>query len=78
MGYKTSKRSFIGVSPFSLNHEQDAVLPMEVMVPSLRVSKKNDLTSQEYTKAMMMELESVDDRRIQAFNYMLIQKNKVA
>ena len=26
----------------------------------------------------MMELELVDDRRIQAFNYMLIQKNKVA
>ena len=26
----------------------------------------------------MMELESTDDRRIQAFNYMLIQKNKVA
>ena len=26
----------------------------------------------------MMELESVDDRRIQALNYMLIQKNKVA
>ena len=26
----------------------------------------------------MMELESMDDRRIQAFNYMLIQKNKVA
>ena len=25
-----------------------------------------------------MELESVDDKRIQAFNYMLIQKNKVA
>ena len=26
----------------------------------------------------MMELESTDDRRIKAFNYMLIQKNKVA
>ena len=26
----------------------------------------------------MMELESRNDRRIQAFNYMLIQKNKVA
>ena len=27
---------------------------------------------------MMMELESTDDRRIQTFNYMLIQKNRVA
>ena len=26
----------------------------------------------------MMELELIDDRRMKAFNYMLIQKNKVA
>ena len=26
----------------------------------------------------MMELESSDNRRIQVFNYMLVQKNKVA
>ena len=44
----------------------------------LRVSRKNSLTPQEYSEAMMIELESADDRRIQAFNYMLIQKNKVA
>ena len=47
-------------------------------MPSVRVSRKNDLTPQEYSEAMMMELESADDRRIQAFNNMLIQKNKVA
>ena len=48
------------------------------MVPSLRVSRNNGLTPQEYSEAIMMELESTDDRRIQALNYMLIQKNKVA
>ena len=46
-------------------------------MPSLRVSRKNDLTPQEYSKTIMMELELADDRRIQAFNNMLIQKNKV-
>ena len=45
---------------------------------SLRVSRQNSLTSQEYIEAMMMELESTDDRIIQAFNNMLIWKNKVA
>ena len=48
------------------------------MVPSLRVSKKNGFTPPEYSEAMMMKLESTDDKRIQVFNYMLIQKNKVA
>ena len=76
--YITSKRSSIGVSRFSLTSRQDATLPMEVVVPSLRVSRKNGLTPYEYNEAMMIELESADDRRVQAFNYMLIQKNKVA
>ena len=47
-------------------------------MPSLRVSRQNGLTLQEFSEAMMMELKSADDRRIQAFNYMLNQKNKVA
>ena len=47
-------------------------------MPSLRVSKQNGFTPQEYSEAMMMELESTYDRRIQAINYKLIQKNKVA
>ena len=53
--------SSIGVSHFSLTYGQDVILPMEVVVPSLRVSRKNGLTPQEYSKAMIMELESADD-----------------
>ena len=64
--YRTSKRSSRVVNLFSLNFGQDAILPMDVVVPSLRVSKKNGLTPQEYSEAMMMELESADDSRIQA------------
>ena len=76
--YRTFKSSSTGVSPFSLSYGQDTVLPMKIVVPSLRFSKHNDLTAQEYNKVMMMELKSTDDRRMQAFNYMLVQKNKVA
>ena len=32
------------------------MLPMEVVVSSLRVSRHNGLNPQEYSKAMMMEL----------------------
>ena len=31
------------VNPYSLTYGQDVVLPMEVVVPSLRVSKNNRL-----------------------------------
>ena len=69
--YRTSKMSSIGVSPFSLTYGQYTILPMEVVVHSLRVSMQNGLTPQEYSESMMMELKSVDGREIQAFNYML-------
>ena len=70
--YKTSKRSFIRISLFSLTYGQDVVLPMKVVVPSLRVSRQNSLTPQEYSEVMMMGLEFIDDRRMQAFNHMLV------
>ena len=38
-GYRTSKRNSTRVSTYSLTYGQDAVLPMEVVVPFLRVSK---------------------------------------
>ena len=37
--YRTSKRDSKGVSPYSLTYGNDAMLPMEVVVPSLRVSR---------------------------------------
>ena len=64
--YRTSQRYSIGVSPYSLTYGHDAVLPMEVVVPSLRVSRHNGLNPQEYIEAMMMELEALDGNRLQA------------
>ena len=76
--YRTSKRVSIGVSPYSLTHGQDAVLPMEVVVPSLMVSRKNDLNPQEYSEAMMMELKALDRKRLQALDHIMIQEKNVA
>ena len=42
--YRTYKRCSIGVSLYSLTYGQDAVLPLEVVVPSLRLSRKNGVT----------------------------------
>ena len=45
--YRTSKIDSTRVSLYSLTYGQDAVFPMEVVVPSLRVSRQNDLNPQE-------------------------------
>ena len=41
--YRTYKRDSTGVSLYSLTYGQDAMLSMEVVVPSLRVSRQYDL-----------------------------------
>ena len=53
------------------------MLPMEVLVPSLRVSRQNDLNPQAYSEVMMMELKALDGKRLQVFDHIMIQKKKV-
>ena len=52
------------------------MLPMEVVVPSLRVSRHNGLDPQEYSEAMMIELEALDGKRLQTLDHIMIQKKK--
>ena len=52
------------------------MLPMELVVPSLRVSRQNGLDPQEYSEAMMMEVEALDGKRLQALDHIMIQKKK--
>ena len=52
------------------------MLPMEVVDHSLKVSKHNGLYSQEYSEAMMMELEALDGKRLQALDHIMIEKKK--
>ena len=54
------------------------MLLMEVVVPSLRVSRHNGLNPQEYSEAMMMELEALDGKRLLALDHIMIQKKKGA
>ena len=74
--YRTSKRDSTRESPYSLTYGQDAVLPMEVVIPSLRVSRHNGLNPQEYSEAMMMELEELDRKRLQELDHIMIKKKK--
>ena len=76
--YRTSKRDSIVVSHYFLTYGQDVVLPMEVVVPSLRVFRHNDLNPQKHSEAMMMGLEELDGKRLQALDHIMIQKKKVA
>ncbi len=66
------------MSPFSLIYGHDVILPMEVVLLFLRVVRWYGFTLDEYNEAMAMELEDLDEARMDAFNRMVAQKKKVA
>lgn len=54
-------------TPFSLVYGCEAVLPLEIQIPSLRVAVQYDMTPDDNAKLRLIELESLDERRLQAF-----------
>ena len=63
-------RTPTGATPFSLVYGTEAVLPLEVEIPSLRISLKNLISDEDYRVARLNELELLDERRQQAFNHL--------
>ena len=70
--YRTSKRDSTRVNPYFVTYGQNTVLPIEVVVPSPRVSRHNGDNPQEYNKAMVMELESFDGKGLQVLDHIMI------
>ncbi|XP_058216223.1 uncharacterized protein LOC131327197 [Rhododendron vialii] len=76
--YRTSKKEAINVTPYMLVYGHDPVLPMEVTVRSTRVAYQNGLSLADYSQAMLMEMEDLDEVRLAALDHMLVQKRHVA
>ena len=52
-GYRTYVRTSTGVTPFSLVYGMEAVLPMEVEIPSLRVLRETKWEEAEWVHARL-------------------------
>ncbi|XP_062013819.1 uncharacterized protein LOC133730203 [Rosa rugosa] len=76
--FRTSKRTATGTTPFALTYGHDAMLPVEVKLKSLRFAAQNEMVADDYTQAMIQELEELDQERMDAYNRMEAQKKAVA
>ena len=47
-GYRTSARTSTGETPFSLVYSMEAVMPVEVQIPSLRIMNEEGLGEDEW------------------------------
>ena len=65
-GYRTSVRTSTGETPFSLVYGSEAVLPIEVEIPSLRVLMEAKLEEAEWVQARLDQLNLIEEKRIAA------------
>nr|KYP74061.1 Retrotransposable element Tf2 [Cajanus cajan] len=63
-GYKTSVRTMIGATPFSLVYGMEAVLPIEVEIPSLRLLVEAKLPEAEWVQARFDQLNLIEEKRL--------------
>lgn len=64
--YRTMYKVTTGHTPFQLMYGQEAVMPMEYMVPSLRIAVENRLGDTESLKERLYQLNKLDERRVMA------------
>jgi transposase InsO family protein len=65
-GYRTTVRTSTGATPFSLVYGMDAVLPIEVELPSLRVLREAKLDEAEWVQDRFDQLNLIDEKRLTA------------
>lgn len=73
--YRTSQRGSTRTTPFTLVYGQDAVIPVERPVNTLRIMRQPRIDSEEYRILMLNALESIDIIREEARG--TINKNKL-
>ena len=55
-----------GQHPFSLVYGMEAVLPIEVQIPSLRIMKDADLSEDDWIQTRLDQLNLIDEKRLTA------------
>ena len=64
--YRTTVRTSTGATPFSLVYGMDAVLPVEVEIPSLRILMETKLEEAEWVQSRYEQLNLIEERRLTA------------
>ena len=64
--YRTTVRTLTGNTPFFLVYGCEAVIPLEIQMPSLRVALMTRMTKEDNDRLRLQELEALDEKRLQA------------
>src|SRR4051812_48325817 len=77
-GYRTSARTSTGATPFSLVYGMEAVLPIEIQIPSLRIMKEANLDEDDWIQTRLDQINLIDEKRLAAICHgQLYQKRMI-
>ena len=65
-GYRTSARTSTRETPYSLVYGMEAVLSIEVQIPSLRIMKDAGLNEDDWIQTRLDQLNLIDEKRLTA------------
>ena len=72
--YRTTARNATGETPFALAFGVEAVVPIEIKLPTLRIEEYDEAANDD---AIRLELDLVDEKRADALTRLAAQKRKV-
>ena len=64
--YRTGVRTSTGATPYSLFYGMEAVLPIEIEIPSLRGLREVELEEVEWVQAQYEQLNLIEEKRMKA------------
>ena len=74
--YRTTCKKLKGQTPFKLEYGQEAVMPMEYIVPSLKIAALTDLADEETMNERLLHLVELEEDRFVAGFHQQVQKNR--
>ena len=77
-GYRTTKRTTIGQTPFSLVYGCEVVLPIETEIKSLRVVMEAKNPESEWARNIYDHLVSLDEKRMDTLFHTQIYQRRIA
>ncbi|XP_055814481.1 uncharacterized protein LOC129884162 [Solanum dulcamara] len=64
LGYRTTVRTSIGATPYLLVYGTEAVIPVEVEIPSLRIIQEAELSNADWVRNRIEHLALIDEKRM--------------
>jgi len=76
--YRTTARTSTDNTPFSLVYGCEAVIPLEIQMPSLRVTLMTKMTIEDNDRLRLQELEALDEKGLQAQQHIELYQARIS